>query len=243
MSNHDDRPAPRTSADRPTATYPTATYPTARQAGGARPGPGPFAGWRDQAQTEELPAVSPDAGRPSPSPAIGTRRSRRPRVSTPAKPTSGREARRTAPAGTKGLRRRPVLRPRLARHLRAAVAGILIAAALLGALQLLALDGIAQAGQAALQNAQSPMSGRTAPMSVRTFDARDDVRSDIPAEWATQDTGAPYGRTNPTASPLDLPRRTTSPDTPLPCLATISPDSRRAVVLEEDSSLTALVRR
>lgn len=61
--------------------------------------------------------------------------------------------------------------------------------------------------------------------------------------WVTSDTRAPYDRTDPSASPLDLPRCTTAPDTPLPCLATISPDSRRAVVLEEDASLTALVRR
>ena len=62
-------------------------------------------------------------------------------------------------------------------------------------------------------------------------------------EWVTEQTGAAYDRTNPAASPLDLPRCTTSPDTPLPCLATISPSQTRAVVLEEDASLTALVRR
>ena len=62
-------------------------------------------------------------------------------------------------------------------------------------------------------------------------------------ERVTEHTGAAYDRTNPHASPLDPPRCTTSPDTPLPCLATISPDSRRAVVLEEDTSLAALVRR
>lgn len=136
-------------------------------------------------------------------------------------------------------------------HLRAALAGILIAAALLGALQLLALDGIAQARQAALAAARrdaaptsaSTMSGRAAPMSDRAFDARSDVRTDIRQAWVTEDTHAAYDRTDPAASPLDLPRCTTSPDTPLPCLATISPDSTRAVVLEEDASLTALVRR
>lgn len=143
----------------------------------------------------------------------------------------GRVARRTAPTGTK------------VRHLRAALAGILIAAAVLIPMQLYAAQGISSARQAALQNAQSPMSGRTASMSDRTFDAHSNVRSDIQPVWVTQDTGAPYDRTNPAASPLALPRCTTSPDTPLPCLATISPDSIRVVVLEEDASLTALVHR
>lgn len=61
--------------------------------------------------------------------------------------------------------------------------------------------------------------------------------------WVTRDTGAAYDRTDPSASPLSLPRCTTSPSTPLPCLASLSPDGSRAVVLEEDASLTGLVRR
>ena len=92
---------------------------------------------------------------------------------------------------------------------------------------------------------QSPMSGQTpapATMSDRTSAAPMSGQTDTRNEWVTEDTGAAYDRTNPYASPLDLPRCTTSPSTPLPCLATISPDSRRAVVLEEDASLTALVR-
>lgn len=117
------------------------------------------------------------------------------------------------------------------RHLRAALVGIALAAAILTGLQLYAAAGISSARQAALEQA--------APAPA----AQPDVRSDIQADWVTEDTGAAYDRTDPTASPLDLPRCTTSPDTPLPCLATISPDSRRAVVLEEDTSLTALVRR
>lgn len=136
--------------------------------------------------------------------------------------------------------RRELRHPRL----RAALAGIALAAILLGALQAYAAAGIASARQAALQSAQSPMSGQAASMSDRTLGRASNVRSDISPGWVTEDTGAPYDRTNPHASPLrDLPRCTTSPDTPLPCLATISPDSRRAVVLEEDASLTALVRR
>lgn len=61
--------------------------------------------------------------------------------------------------------------------------------------------------------------------------------------WVTSDTHAPYDRTDPSASPLDLPRCTTAPDTPLPCLAHVSSDSRRAVVLEEDGSMSGLTRR
>lgn len=136
-------------------------------------------------------------------------------------------------------------RSALARHLRAALAGVLIAAAILIPMQLFAAQGISSARQAALaaRTGQAPMSGQPAPMSDRASAARPGVRTDIQAGWVTEDTGAAYDRTNPAASPLNLPRCTTSPDTPLPCLATISPDSKRAVVLEEDASLTALVRR
>lgn len=188
----------------------------------------PFADWRGQAQTELLPVF--------------------PRVSTPAEPTGSR----------------------VARHLRAALAGIALAAAILIPMQLFAAQGIADARQAALASStptystyssssssteqaaplprteggdQPSMSGQPTPMSDRTSAAQSDVRSDIQPDWVTEDTGAAHDRTDPAASPLDLPRCTTSPDTPLPCLATISPDSRRAVVLEEDASLTALVRR
>lgn len=191
----------------------------AASAAPAQPGRGPFADWRDATPTELLPAV----GRPAPSrreraasTAAGTAF---PRVSTPAEPTRGR----------------------VARHLRAALAGILIAAAILIPMQLFAAAGISSARQAALASsqgdAQTYVSAHTsspAPMSGQ---------SPSPSAWVTEGAGAAYDRTDPTSSPLDLPRCTTSPDTPLPCLATISPDSRRAVVLEEDASLTALVRR
>ena len=93
---------------------------------------------------------------------------------------------------------------------------------------------------------QSPMSGQTpapATMSDRTSAAPMSGQTDTQSEWVTQDTGAPYVRTNPHASPLDLPRCTTSPTTPMPCLAHVSADSRHAVVLEEDASLTGLVAR
>lgn len=178
--------------------------------------PAPSADRRGPAQAEELPAF--------------------PSVSTLPEPTGSR----------------------VARHLRSALAGIALAAALLTGLQLYAAAGISSARQAALASSasaergaalprtaggdQPSMSGQTSPMSDRAPAAQPDVRSDIQADWVTEGSGAAYARTNPHASPLSLPRCTTSPDTPLPCLATISPDSRRAVVLEEDTSLTALVR-
>ena len=66
--------------------------------------------------------------------------------------------------------------------------------------------------------------------------------------WVTEDTGAPYSKDDPAASPLDLPRCTTAQDTPLPCLASTFPQNSNenpahAVVLEEDASLTGLVRQ
>lgn len=205
----------------------------------AQPERSPFAGWRGLAQTEEMPAAAirarpSDTGRP----ASGARRSRRSRVSTPAKSTGSRERGKGTYFGTKGLRR----------HLRAALAGILIAAALLTGLQLYAAAGISSARQAALATAQHdaapaasavPLSGQSTSTPASPMSGQSDPKPD----WVTEDTHAPYDRTNPAASPLDLPRCTTSPDTPLPCLATISPSQTRAVVLEEDASLTALVRR
>ena len=128
-----------------------------------------------------------------------------PRVSTPAKPTGSRWA----------------------RHLRAAVTGIALAAALLTGLQLYAAAGIADARQAALAQQARP---------AATATQHDEGEAPAP-QWLIE--GTPVDA----PSPLDLPRCTTSPDTPSPCLATISPSQDRAVVLEEDASLTALVRR
>lgn len=254
----------RPSTDRPTATFPTADHLARLEHEEAAHRERLADLWADRTPTELLPVV----GRPAPSRrertasaagAAGAAGTAFPRVSTHRKPTRGRVARRTAPTGTKGLRRQS----RLRRHLRAALAAPALAAAILIPMQLFAAQGIADARQASLQSAragtgarvystpsrteggdQPPMSGQTATMSDRASAAQSNVRSDIQADWITEDTGAPFDRTNPAASPLlDLPRCTTSPDTPLPCLATVSPDSSRAVVLEEDASLTALVRR
>ena len=84
-------------------------------------------------------------------------------------------------------------------------------------------------------SAQPEQAAPTAPATPSPTAGRPD--------WVTQDTGAPYSKDDPAASPLSLPRCTTSPDTPMPCLAHISNDSNHAVVLEEDASLTGLIRQ
>lgn len=218
------------SSDSPTEVLPTiAPGPTRRSilhsasAQPERPA-SPFADWRGQAPTEALPAVSSSS-------------------------SSSSSPRRDRPA------RRPARRPALARHLRAALAGLLTAAAILIPMQLFAAQGISSARQAALsaragqaeQAEQAPASA--VPMSGQSTHSEQGApspmsgQSPAPSGWVTETTHAAYDRTNPAASPLTLPRCTASPDTPLPCLATISPSQTRAVVLEEDASLTALVRR
>lgn len=134
---------------------------------------------------------------------------------------------------------------RVARHLRSALAAIALAAAILIPMQLFAAHGISSARQAALAASQrdAAQAAEQAEQAAPAPVVQPDVRSDIQPDWVTEGAGAAYDRTDPHSSPLDLPRCTTSPDTPLPCLATISPDSRRAVVLEEDASPTAVVRR
>ena len=167
------------------------------------------------AQTEELPAIG---GSAHAHPACGASRSQ---------------------SHDRAVARRP------RRHLRAALAGLALAAILLGALQAYAAAGISSARQAALAASQrdAAQAAEQAEQAAPAPVVQPDVRSDIRPDWVTEGAGAAYDRTDPHSSPLDLPRCTTSPDTPLPCLATISPDSKRAVVLEEDTSLTALVRR
>ena len=127
-----------------------------------------------------------------------------------------------APAPARALHRSPGRTPR---HLRHALVGTLLAAALLTGLQLYAAAGISDARQAALEQAALAPSPprRAVPPAPQTG-------------WLIE------GTTTAAPSPLGLPRCTTSPDTPLPCLATLSPSQDRAVVLEEDASLTAVVR-
>lgn len=206
----------RPSAPQTSTDRPTGTYPTA-----------PFAGWRDRTPTEELPPVAPS----------------RPEQETPSQHGAGQDAPSSEQPRRQARRR----------HLRAALTGIALAALILTGLQLYALDGINDAREAARaaraarpaastsQPAPSTgsMSGQT-PMPER---APENARTGTQPEWVTQDTGAPYDRTDASASPLSLPRCTTSPTTPTPCLAHVSADSNHAVVLEEDASLTGLVRQ
>lgn len=149
------------------------------------------------------------------------------RTPTEELPAVGRQAPPDRPAARQD-------RPSRARHLRAALAGVLAASALLTGLSLYAADGISSARQAATEQARS-QAARPAPQQPPSTPA--------PVEWTVHGTDAPYDRTDPSASPLDLPRCTVAPDTPMPCLAHISNDSHHATVLEEDASLTGLDRR
>lgn len=189
-----------TAADRPTQTPPTQPLPTAGPAGLAGTGPvrrSIFPKGACPAPTATLPAVTlPTAA------GAGWRG----QAQTEELPACPRVSTSTRPTGS-----------RVARHLRAALTGIALAAALLTGLQLYAAAGISDARQAAL--------------------AEQAEQADAPtSQWTVE------GTATEAPSPLGLPRCTTSPDTPLPCLATISPSQDRAVVLEEDASLTAVVR-
>lgn len=266
-----NRPAPHTarqvSADRPTATYPTGrpaaptAYPLPEgwriDPAGYLPQPSADGGAAtarlqeaDATPTQVFP-VRPLAASPALFPEVGHEgaegadaaftartgarvpaRARARVYHTPARggrPTGRRER----------LARRASRRERVRRHLRRALTAIALAAALLSVLQAYAAQGITSARQTALAArnegavaASSNASSRPA-MSGQTTPAE--------SEWVTQDSGAPYSATNPSASPLSLPRCTTAPDTPMPCLAHVSANSDRAVILEEDGSLTALV--
>ena len=139
---------------------------------------------------------------------------------------------------------------RALRHLRAALAGLIIAVAILIPMQLYAAAGISSARQAA--RAQHDRGGSASPVTpaspVNTLQGSSSATQNAssPASkpaWTVHGTDAPYDRTDPSASPLDLPRCTAAPDTPIPCLAWNSADSRHATVLEEDASLTGLDRR
>ena len=141
--------------------------------------------------------------------------------------------------GRQALPDRPATRQarpsRARRHLRAALAGVLAAAALLTGLSLYAADGISSARRAALEQARS-QAAHPAPQQTPSTPTPKPV-------WTVHGTDSPYDRTDPSASPLDLPRCTTSPDTPMPCLAHISNDFHHVTVLEEDASLTGLDQR
>ena len=129
------------------------------------------------------------------------------------------------------------------RHLRQALTALALAAAVLTGLQLYAAQGISQARQAASSTASTASSSSSSSSS----DASRPAMSGQTSLWVTEDTRAPYSKDDAAATPLDLPRCTTAPDTSVPCLAHLhtspsgAPD--RVVVLEEDGSMTALVPR
>lgn len=204
--------------DRPTATYPTADHLAHLEREEAAHRERLADLWADRTPTEELPlapAAAPlPSGQPGPS-----------RVSTRPEPTDGRE---TPLQDMWRPRWLPAWHPSL---MQLAIGAALVAA-LLASAQLLALDGIASARQAAIERGRGATAAPSQPAPTPT----------AKAAWTVHGTGAPYSRDDPTASPLDLPRCTTSPDTPMPCLARKSADSRHAVVLEEDASLTGLDR-
>ena len=145
-------------------------------------------------------------------------------AAVPTSSRSNRHARRSP------IPRHPLRRTRIRRHLRCALIGTLLAIIAISGLSAYAAAGIADARQAALEQASSQPG--EAPSTAAE-----------PAPAAPASGWVIEGTTVDVPSPLDLPRCTTSPDTPLPCLATSSPSQDRAVVLEEDASLTALVRR
>ena len=161
----------------------------------------------------------------------------RPTDQPPAQPTSHPAGRLTRlhERRARAEHRRQARRRRLLQ----ALTGVLIAVAVLTGLQLYAAQGIASARRGALAERDAQSIGQTSTAQTEQAVTRPAAQP----EWVTEDTGAPYSSVDPSASPLPLPRCTTSPSTPLPCLATISPNSTRVVVLEEDASLTALVRR
>ena len=233
-----DRPAP---ADRPTATFPTGWRgcPSAYIAAGD-----PRLVEADATPTVTLPTRPPAQPQPaSPFPAVGAEHEHE-------RQHEHEGGRRTAAARTAAARterrerlarrasRRAPRREALRRHLKSALAAVALAAIVLTGMQLYAAAGITSARQAALaarDGGAAPAASATSTMSGQT------------AAWVTQDTHAPYSVTDPSATPLDLPRCTTAPDTPMPCLAHLhtspsgAPD--RVVTLEEDGSLTAFVPR
>ena len=223
MSNRTNR-TDRT--DRPTATYPTADHLARLEREEAAHRERLNDLWADRTPTEELPLAPAAAPLPSGQPGPA-------RVSTRPEPTGGRE---TPIQDVWRPRRLPAWHPSL---MQLAIGAALVAA-LIGFFNVIAVQGYRQA--ATHTSSPTPSS---AASEARAHDTPTPTPTSplLAPSWVTEDTGAAYDRTDPAASPLDLPRCTSSQDTPLPCLAHVSADSARAVVLEEDASLTALVRR
>lgn len=246
------RPAPSASTDRPTATYPIGQAPD--PAGYLHPAD-PRLGRADATPTGVFPT---------------NRSARTPvRVSTQPEPTDGREGHEQPSTDQESIQDmgRPgiLARPSMRWHpsLMQLAIGAALVAALLGACNVAAIQAHRQARaychalavsdwdraqrECRGTGAGTPVPEQVPTASVPSPDAPAPVSGQT-ADWVTEDTHAPYSKDDPAASPLDLPPCTTAPDTPLPCLASTFPQNSnenptRVVVLEEDASLTALVRR
>lgn len=262
MSNHDsaphtDRPAnqhpapstDRLSTDRPTAAYPTADHLARLEHEEAAHRERLADLWADRTPTEELPVAHP-----------AQHEQAAPHVTTNAPQNEGPIQDMWRP----GLLSRPSMwwHPSL---MQLAIGAALVLA-LLGACNVAAIQAHREAraychalvvsdwaraqrecrgtGEGTPQPEQAP--SQTAPSQPARPEQPLAPAQQAPAPrpaWTVHGTDSPYDRTDPAASPLDLPRCTTAPDTPMPCLAHISNDSRHVTVLEEDASLTGLDRR
>lgn len=238
MSNHPSAPH----ADRPTATYPTADHLARLEREEAAHRERLADLWADRTPTEELPV-----GRPA-----------SPRVSRQPEPTGGREGHEQAPTDQESIQDmgRPGIlrRPSMAWHpsLMQLAIGAALVLAIIGACNVAAIQAHREARAychalvvsdwaRAQRECRGTGSGTPVPEQAPQPPAPRQAPTPSPV-WTVHGTDAPYDRTDPQASPLSLPRCTTAPDTPMPCLAHVSADSRHVTVLEEDASLTGLDR-
>lgn len=227
MSN---RPAPIRRPASSTATYPTADH-LARLAHEEAAHRERLADlWADRTPTEQLPPVA------------------RPEQALPTEPEQGTPVQ---DMGRPGILARPSMRwhPSL---MQLAIGAALVLA-LLGACNVAAIQAHRQARAychalvvsdraRAERECRGTGSGTPQPEQVPAEQAAP-TQSPASPVWTVHGTDSPYDRADPSASPLDLPRCTAAPDTPMPCLAHISNDSHHVTVLEEDASLTGLDRR
>lgn len=233
MSNTD-----RPGTDRPTTTYPTADHLARLEREEAAHRERLADLWADRTPTEELPAVTPFVRTNGPS----RHGARIKHEQAPSQPALCQDMWRP--------RWLPAWHPSL---MQLAIGAALVLA-ILGACNVAAINAHRAArahchalvvsdwaraerecrgtGEGTPQPEQVPGAPAPAPQQTPSAPA--------PAEWTVHGTDSPYSKDDPAASPLDLPRCTTAPDTPMPCLAHISNDSRHVTVLEEDASLTGL---
>ena len=261
MSNH---PAPRPAASRPSTDRPTATYPTGWRAcpSGYVAADDPRLQRADATPTASFPTNR--SGRPQPRHEGARPSHRRPAAADAASLSHGgagaHAVYHTAPSHPSSGTEKPVQdmgRPGILRRPSMAWHPSLVQLFVGAVIAIIAFTGIARSATRGMADAAAHCHELMAtdwPAAERECGARypgtepppaaqPDARTGTQPEWVAQDTRAPYAKDDPSASPLDLPRCTPSPTTPMPCLAHVSADSRHAVVLEEDASLTGLVRR